>query len=299
MNRKSFFLTEGTCEPAYENLRDLAKVEHHRQFVERLWVTYAPYSDDHFLSDARSHLQERFWEMYLGCTLLENGFALINPSTRGPEFFCKINGGRCWFEAIAPGAGTGADSVPEMEYGAPVARRVPEDEIILRLRHAIHEKYQKYQKDVRTAGLSQEDAYVIAINSKRVQPIVFDSTLPLIVKAVFPFGDLTVSIDTRSGDVVDQYHNYRDKIIKCSGNPVSTDVFLDNKYSGISAVLYSSVDVANYPPTLGADFRLVHNPLAQIPIKHGAFPFGTEYWMEGDKLKWKRWTQNPVYRDRE
>ncbi len=174
----------------------------------------------------------------------------------------------------------------------PLRGEVPEDEIILRLRHAIHEKYQKYESYLRDADLSENDAYVIAINSKRIRPMVLDSTLPLIVKAVFPFGNLGFSFDTRMGNVVDQRHVHRDQIVKESGNPVSTDVFLDDRYAGISAVLYSSVDVANCPPRLGADFRLVHNPIAQVPIKRASFAFGTEYWIEGDELKWTKRNEN-------
>ena len=288
MKQLPFFLTDGTCEPAYENLRDLSKIAHHRKFVESLWATYAPYADVHFLADARTHLQERFWEMYLGCTVIHKGYSLCSPSGKGPEFYCQVDNSRCWFEAIAPGPGDGPDSVPEMEYGASVATKVPEDEILLRLRHAIREKYLKYEGYLRDNVLSKSDAYVIAINSKRIRPLVLDSTLPLIVKAVFPFGNLAVSIDTRTGKVADQYHLHRDRIMKQSGNPVSTNVFLDEHFSGISAILYSSVDVANYPQSLGADFRLVHNPLANVPLGRGLFPFGSEYWKESEQLKWTK-----------
>jgi type I restriction enzyme S subunit len=284
MSRASFFITEGECEPAYTNLRDLSEVAHHRKFVENLWAIYAPYADDHFVTDARMHLQERFWEMYLGCTLIKNGFELFNPSRRGPEFYCQTDGARCWFEAITPGPGTGRDLVPEIEYNTTVATRVPEEQIILRLRHAIHEKYKKYEICLRDGDLTKKDAYVIAINSKRVRQPIPDSTPPYIIKAVFPVGPLAVSIDPRTREVVDRTYLHRDQIVKQSGNPVSTNVFLDERYAGISAVLYSSVDVANYPERLGADFRLVHNPLAQVPITRSSFAFGIEYWIEDGKL---------------
>lgn len=294
MKQPSFFQTEGNCEPAYKGLRDLDKVAHHRRFVEELWNTYAPFADAHFLSDARTHLQERFWEMYLGCTLLQNGFNLCNPSAKGPEFYCRIEGVRCWFEAITPGPGDGPDSVPEMEYNVHVATRVPEEEILLRLRHAIHEKYRKLQDYLSDKTVYEDEAYVLAINSRRIRPIVSDSTLPMIVKAVFPFGNLSVSFDTLTGKVVDEYHEHRDHIVKQSGSTVSTDVFMDPQYACISAVLYSSVDVANYPSVLGADFRLVHNPLARVPLRCGVLPSGIEYWKEGDQLKRKSQTEETV-----
>jgi len=299
MKKRPFFLTDGNCEPAYENLRDLSKVAHHRRFVESLWATYAPYADAHFLADAKAHLQERFWEMYLGCTLIHNGYNLCSPSGKGPEFYSQVGKSRCWFEAIAPGPGDGPDSVPEVEYNAPTATKVPEDEILLRLRHAIREKYLKYENYLRDNVLSKSDAYVIAINSKRIRQFVLDSTLPLIVKAVFPFGSLAVSIDTRTGKIIDQYHLHRDQIMKHSGNLVSTNVFLDEQFSGISAIIYSSVDVANYPPSLGADFRLVHNPLANVPLDRGSFSFGSEYWKEDEQLNWTNHNGDTAYRDRE
>jgi type I restriction enzyme S subunit len=109
---------------------------------------------------------------------------------------------------------------------------------------------------------------------------------------VFPFGGFAVSLDTRTGKIVDQFHIHRNQIVKQSGNAVLTDVFLDDKYSGISAVLYSSVDVANYPRSFGADFILVHNPLAGITIRRGSFPFGAEYWKDGDELKWTKRNEN-------
>ena len=65
-----------------------------------------------------------------------------------------------------------------MEYSTtPIAKEVPEDEIILRLRHAIQEKHRMYLNQLPEGNLREDDAYIIAINSKRIRPIVLDSTL--------------------------------------------------------------------------------------------------------------------------
>jgi hypothetical protein len=61
-------------------------------------------------------------------------------------------------------------------------------------------------------------------------------------------------------------------------------------YSGISAVLYSSVDCANKPETFGGDFVLVHNTSAKNKLQKGTFRFGREYWIENDELKFTDWT---------
>ncbi|MDD5435321.1 MAG: hypothetical protein PH343_07830 [Nitrospira sp.] len=214
-------------------------------------------------------------------------FTLDAGSTTGPEFYIMNVGKKIWWEAIAPGSGDGADAVPELVYGASVTTEVPAEQIILRLRHAIEEKYRKYQRYLEQDVLSGNDAYVIAINSKRILPIVIEPELPYIVKAILPFGNLVIVWDRSENQLVETNHEYRDTIRKKSGSDVSTDIFLNPEYSGISAVLYSSVDAVNRPATFGADFVLVHNPCAKNPIKLGVFRFGAEYWVEGDELKRK------------
>jgi len=250
---------------------------------------YAPYADLHFLNEAKIHLTERFWEMYLGCTLLQNGFDLHNPSAKGPEFYCIVDGVKCWFEAIAPGPGERPDSVPQMEDKGPTEdsdfSNIPEEKILLRLRSAIQTKHLKLKGYLCNKTVNEKDAYILAINSKRILPVILNPNPPIIVKAVFPLGNLTFSIDTQSRELVDVSYQHRGHILKQNSSAVSTDVFLDPEYANISAVIYSSVDVANYPSTLGADFCLVHNPFAKVPIRHSVLPYCSEYWKEGNHIK--------------
>jgi len=279
-----FFQSGNDCDPGYMNVRDLAHHSEDRVFVESLWQMYRPYADTNFRSDARHHFNEQFWEMYLGCTLLEHGFRISSGGSIGPEFYSTIQHQRCWFEAIAPSAGCGPDAVPDVRYGAPVATQVPADEIILRLRHGIHEKHQKYSHDCKAGVVVSDEPYIIGINSKRIRTILSDPEIPFIVKSVLPFGDLTVVIDIHEHRIVDSFHSHRDVITKQSGSPVSTDVFENPVYAGISAVLYSNVDAANYPDLFGADFKVVHNPMAANPIPRGILNFGVEYWVEDGEL---------------
>ena len=284
-----FFITCDSCDLGYKNVRDLENHIAEKEFVENLWSIYKPYADRHFKEDAKLHFQERFWEMYLGGTLLDHGFKLDPHSNKGPEFFIELNNNRCWFEAIAPSAGEGPDAVPDMEHGKIVATRVPTDEIVLRLRHAIHEKYKIYLQHVEEGIISRDEPYILAINSKRIRTIVSDSDIPNIVKAVYPFGNLVAVFDKNANTIVETYHEHRDNIKKKSGADISTDIFLTEEHSGISAVIYSSVDAANYPAKYGADFRLVHNKMAVNPVPIGTFKYGVEYWVESDELNVKEW----------
>lgn len=61
-------------------------------------------------------------------------------------------------------------------------------------------------------------------------------------------------------------YQYRARISKANGSPVSTRTFLDEQASFCRAVLHSSVDCANHPDQLGDDFSLLHNPRATHPL---------------------------------
>ena len=63
-----------------------------------------------------------------------------------------------------------------------------------------------------------------------------------------------------------------------------TDIFMNKDYAGISAVLYSYMNIVNRPKTMGFEVHVVHNPLADNKLPSGIFPFGTEWWMENDTL---------------
>ncbi|MHC5825466.1 MAG: hypothetical protein ACYT04_58860, partial [Nostoc sp.] len=60
-------------------------------------------------------------------------------------------------------------------------------------------------------------------------------------------------------------------------------------YDGISAVLYSCVDVLNRPQEFGDDFVLLHNPLAKNKLERGFIKLGREYWVEKSILESTSW----------
>ena len=97
--------------------------------------------------------------------------------------------------------------------------------------------------------------------------------------------------DTSGHAVVDTHYEYRDKVMKKSGEEISTAIFLSPDFADVSAVISSFVDMANYPTIEGEDFRLVHNPKAKCPLPMGLFARGQEYWVEGDQLVSKCWNE--------
>ena len=121
----------------------------------------------------------------------------------GPDIFVEHENRRIWIEAVAPtsGADTNPDRVPDMKLG--VAREVPDDEIVLRYRAAIRENYDnKYHNYVENGLIMPTDAYVIAINSCKISAAIMETDTPRVLKAVFPIGNLGVTIDRKTGVII-------------------------------------------------------------------------------------------------
>lgn len=101
------------------------------------------------------------------------------------------------------------------------------------------------------------------------------------------FGEKRINILTGTS------YKYQEKVIKASGTEIETTFFLNPEYSGISAVIYSCVDVFNYPTEISKAFLLFHNPLATSPLPLGFLKKGYEYWVD-EHLKNKNWNQDIV-----
>ncbi|WP_067564239.1 hypothetical protein [Halofilum ochraceum] len=265
-------------DPAYINLRDSDSdpARAARELTESLWLRYSPYADDHFLDCIPHEFDERFWEMYLTCSLLELGFDVHCPKP-GPDILIEADGGRVWIEAVTPTSGAlgHPDAIPEPQFGK--AGRVPEEQILLRMRSAIQGKYETKYREYRDKGvIGPDDSYVVAVNGCQLHHAIADDYPPWIAKAVFPIGGLQVALDRESLEVAETSYQYRGVVEKCSGSSVSTDIFLDQDYRDLSGVLYSKVDAGNPTARMGDDFILVHNPLANMPLDAGLLGCGKE-----------------------
>lgn len=267
----NFFLPGDCTDSAYTNVRDLPHCLNFRDFVEELWREYEPYADKHFRTEAQNQFLQRFWEMYVCVVFLRKGFIVKKVSDEGPEFLVIIDGQRVWIEAVAPNPGDGADYVPEMKTGE--AYKVPSDKIILRYTSVLLDKLLKYKQDCEKGIILETDLYVIALNSRNIPHAPYGGVLPYHVQAFLPFGDYTLSIDPDSSGITDSFYQHQDSVDKLSGVSISKQPFLDHEYDGISAVIHSAVDCANRPSELGADFDVLHNPLAKHPLSTKSMPW--------------------------
>ena len=246
-----------------------AKLEDERKFIEGLWQKYEPYADAHFPTEITINFHSRFWEMYLACVLMEQGFELIPlKQKKRPDICLRMNNRNFWIEAIAPTAGQGPDAIhkPDIPVGQVHYENIPEEKVILRLQSAIQEKFKRYKAYIDGGIVKVEDTYIIAVNGRRIPYSTLEDDVPYIVKAVLPFGSLDIIVDLHTDEFIGEEYSYRPEIRKAQGDPVSTRVFLEKEFAGISGILYSKSDFLNVPQRLGTEFIFLHNKLAQNPL---------------------------------
>ena len=214
--------------------------------------------------------------MYLTCLLLDSGGDVVCPKP-GPDVLLTGPSFRTWIEAVAAGPGDPdkPDSVTDQPCG--VAFVYPEGQVLLRYRSAIEAKRRKFRHYVDKGIVGGSDRRVIAVSGAGIPLAFLDHDPPDIVKAVLPFGDDYAAIDVATGEVVDTGFTYRPELIKSTGNPVSTDIFLGPDYADISGVLFSTTNISNPPPSPGEDLVFVHNPRAANPLPDGWLGLGREY----------------------
>lgn len=278
----TFFLDElplgippNDVDTAYVNVRDLPDNEPYRAFVEKLWLQFQDVAEPKFQVNAVRGLQQAFWEMYLYAALCEHCGSVKRAGPAGPDFYIETKGRRIWIEAIAPTPGDGPDAVTPFPSGTRKARRVPEDQILLRFTAAMKEKADQFNRALLANRVQATDAYVVAINSRDIDPY-YGGAPPYYQKAFLPIGHPAVAIDPRTGQIVDRMVTYRNELKKANEAHVPTDTFLSGAYPLVSAVLHSRVDCANLPSLLGGDFQMLHNPRA-VSIPDDLFAFMKQF----------------------
>ena len=178
--------------------------------LQEMWECYEPYADPGFRHGFARDVDGRFWEMYLGCTLLESGRTLLPVVERlrkgGQPDLCVLDDGRrIWIEATAPAEGDpGPDQivrpVPVNEGGGAVA--APTRQAQLRTAGAFWTKAQKIGCYIKQGVIAPQDIRIIAISASRFGAYVSEQPLPLIMTTLFPIGDAYVTIDRETGDVL-------------------------------------------------------------------------------------------------
>lgn len=260
----------------FENLKAAqAPIEEQlRAMLQEMWERYEPYADPDFRQGFARDVDGRFWEMYLGCTLLEAGHTLLPVIDRqrqgGQPDLCVLDDGRrIWIEAITPGEGApGRDQVvrpvPIDEGGGVVPAPIRQAQ--LRTSSAFWTKAQKIERYIEQGVIAPEDTRIIAISASRFGVYVSEQPLPLIMTTLFPIGDAYITIDREAGDVVAEgfhaapfIHRDRDR------EPIPRSAFLDEGFADISGVIWSRIGIGNLSRQV-RPITYVHNPLAKASL---------------------------------
>lgn len=264
-----------------------------REFLEKHWEWYEQFADKDFSKKRTARFHDRFWEMYLACTLKEFGKDLQEkPSEKGPDI-CVMQvspESYIWVEAITANPGQGVDKVPPMVSNNNITWfRIPEEQVILRYTFALDEKFKKYHFYIKDGIVAPTAPYIIAVNGGKV-PYAWDNgeEIPYIIQAVLPFGPQTLSIIWEKPEESTVGYSYRPEIIKKSKRGAPTNIFQRKVYEGISGIIFSRSEIFNIHRKMGNDFILVHNPLALNPIPWGWLKVGREYRADS-VLECRRW----------
>lgn len=269
---------QGLHEPRNDNAAQC------RGYVESLWDRFRTYADDHFVQDFASHTHQRFWEMYVGVTLVEAGHAIYAPKP-GPDFGLTLEGRRIWIEAVAatPGEPGRPDSVPPLDLRVGMARAeyVPQDKIVLRCTSAISAKFPtQYRRHFEKGIVGPEDCYVVVVNHAEAYHYAEVGEPPYILRAVLGLGSHFATIDRHTCELTGRGVQYRGSIPKATGAPVETHLFLSSESAPVSAIIGSVTSIGTpvhlREHRMGQDFRLVHNPLATNALPTGLLVRGEE-----------------------
>lgn len=271
----------------FRALASEARLASYRDYVEGLWTVFRPFADPSFATDIVHQFHPRFWEMYLACALIDLGFSLMPRSTlAGPDLGVHLSGRRLWIEAAAPGHGEGPDAVPELvEHDMFVP--LPEAQVILRFTAAILEKAWKFEQYLAAGLVASEDVCVAAVSGGAIWNGLYDDPMPLIVRSLFPVGDLQVVL-APDGTKVSEGFAMRRNVPKKSGAFVPTEGFMDGSLQALAGVLFSNSNLGNRPSVPGPDFIFIHNPTSTGALPLGWLRSGKEFWVADDQLMTRR-----------
>jgi hypothetical protein len=265
--------------------RNLIRPQHRgavaaRQRCEEMWAAFQPLADSNFLERLPFEFHQRWFEMYLGASLVSAGIEIRAPKP-GPDFEIRAAGKRIFIEAVAPTPGNPehADAVSEPVYseaqGRPIAVEVPHDRITLRIASAVRAKLDVFDR-YRSKGLvSAEDACIVAVNLRDI-PQAWADSKEFFFRAVYGMGNRVLVIDTDRRQIVAAGRDHRMILARASGAAEAVAPMLDPGHADMCAILGSAADVGNVPNLLGDDFVIMPHANAQVPFPRGLIGRGVE-----------------------
>ncbi len=248
-------------------------------------------ADPKFAVEVTSGSDSKFWSCVSEALLAERLGGKTFPGRskhgQGPDFLVMDGDRKVWIEVICPEPVGLPETWLNIEPGT--VGDFPHKEILLRWTSAIKAKAEKLlgSADGEVEGyvakgvVGVDDAYVIAINGCRLRHGPFSALLgisqfPFAAEAVFSIGPYQLQINRETLKVIERGHQVRFHIEKPNGALVPASMFLDPRFSAVSAIWAVELDgssiIGNREPT-----AVIHNPLATNPVPLGFLNADDEY----------------------
>ena len=262
-----------------------------RRAVEAMWLPFRHRATNHWLSQFPREPHQRFWEMYLALVLEADGHRLDMPHTarrdEGPDVKLLRDGlPSVVVEAVCATLGDPASpncvpSFPTSTVDKIEVHMYPEEQVVLRIASVLADKAKQRQRHVASGLVDPASPFVIALNCGGHRELSCGAVEPMALKALFPVGHPSLSIDTRTFRTVDSGWTTRMAVTKTqvesgAGVAIPTTMFANPAASAISAILCSNANLANHAwldggrPSHG--FSLVRNPFAAHPVPPNLLP---------------------------
>jgi hypothetical protein len=259
----------------YLNLRS-RKHQAEREIAETLdsmWARYEPYADPGFVPAFARDPYARFWEMFLGCAILDAGRALLPASERPahggrPDLCIVETNRRIWIEATAPDHGQpGEDQVPQLVTRSKNAtlEELPARQVQLRITSALWTKTKIFQSYLRDGVIAGNDVYIVAVGATRFGSYASGTTFPLALSAVFPIGSEFVRFNRDTLEVIGRGFQPSFKIPRAHARHIPRTAFVDPTFSCTSGLLWSRVGIGNINHAK-RPLSFIHNPLSDTPM---------------------------------
>ena len=232
--------------------------------IDSFWEKYAPYADANFPLHFKKDFLARIWELWLGNIFLSQGYTLKERSDSvWPDFIISNKEKQFYVEAICPGNASESSGNQIQDLNPVIFQEIRSDLYEMRIQNAIFEKYQKkYIDELRKKSIP----YIIAINACKLpfSSFSFDD-FPWIIKALYPLGSEVAILNSAKYSFTTA-REQKDANKKSSGYVVDKCIFSSDKYSLISAVIYSTTKISLEEGKITENIYVVKNPYAVNPI---------------------------------
>jgi len=234
-----------------------------RKKISSIFNDFREYASRHFLTELRKDFHARTWEMYLSVILLKNNLKIkVSRKDKWPDIIIdNIANIECVTCQNAQDP-TKPDFVPQLRIG--IVSDVPRDQILLRISNSISSKYQKYMKSYKKDN--SKLPFIIAINSG-IFGLHQNGIFPIILDYTNGVDNIVVNFERKGLDVrsTGLTITTRDSIQK-GLSTIDSNIFGNDKYKEISAIIFSSNLIINTPDLLGSDLLLIKNKFAENPL---------------------------------